>query len=171
MKRKLIFLIGLMGSGKTTLGALLAERLNYRFVDMDQYIERETGKTVAQLFELGEEYFRDIESETCAVLAREDKLVVATGGGVPLRKRNVLCMKENGVVIYNRRPVNLIVRDIKTDHRPLLEGGVQELYALEKARHPLYMAAADLVVLNEGTQQQALDRLMESICKLQMEGE
>ena len=171
MKNELIFLIGLMGSGKTTLGALLAQRLNYRFVDMDQHIERKTGKSIAQLFELGETYFRDIESEICAALAQERRLVAATGGGVPLRRRNVLCMKENGIVIYNKRAAHLIAKDIKTDHRPLLRGGVEQLYALERARHPLYMEAADMVISNEGSRQQALDRLIECVQKFPMGGE
>lgn len=166
MPPTLIFLIGLMGSGKTTLGRMLARCLDYAFVDMDEEIEARSGRTVPQLFEEGEPVFRAWEARVVEALGARERLVVATGGGVILRRENVLRMKRRGMVIFNDRPVSQILSDIDTSGRPLLAGGGERLYAIERQRRALYLEAADRVLHNDAGPEQALEELL-----TMMEGE
>ena len=76
---KSITLIGLPGCGKTTVGNLLSDKLNYKFIDMDYYIEEKQGKTIIELFKIGEDYFRNIETETCRELGEKEKTIISSG--------------------------------------------------------------------------------------------
>jgi len=98
----IIFLIGFMGSGKTTVGKKLANRLQYAFVDMDQFIQEKEGRTIEELFEKeGEDFFRTLESKYLRSLpAGPAGLVVATGGGLPCHDENMRYMIENGLTVY-----------------------------------------------------------------------
>lgn len=78
---KNIILIGMPGCGKTTIGSILAKQLKIEFIDMDEYIQNTTSKTVGELFETGEEYFRDIETKACIELAKKKNILISTGGG------------------------------------------------------------------------------------------
>ena len=96
-----IYLVGFMGSGKSTIGALLGHRLKRRFVDMDEVLERQFGHAIPQVFaERGEEVFRRSESALLRKLSQRDKLVVATGGGVVEREENLLVMQASGTMIH-----------------------------------------------------------------------
>jgi len=96
-----IFLIGYMGSGKTTVGKLVAKRLNYRFIDMDAYIEAKELKTIAQIFiDNGEEKFRQMEQSCLHKISEFDNVVISTGGGAPCFFDNVEYMNSNGLTIY-----------------------------------------------------------------------
>ncbi|MGE0070811.1 MAG: shikimate kinase, partial [Thiomonas sp.] len=96
-----IFLIGLMGAGKTTVGRTLAQRLGLRFVDADHEIEREQGCTIAELFaRLGEAGFRDIEARAIDALTQREGVILATGGGAVLRPENRKALHERGTVVY-----------------------------------------------------------------------
>lgn len=120
-----IFLIGFMGSGKTTAGRKLSPRLNIQFIDLDSEIEKETRMTVREIFKLkGEEYFREIESEILRKLSREDDFVMATGGGTPCFKDNIDFMNQKGITVYLKlNTAELISRLEKAKaKRPLLEG-------------------------------------------------
>lgn len=124
-----IFLIGFMGSGKTTVGRPLAKALGLRFVDMDHHITDSRHKTVGELFEtLGEAGFRELERETLAELSAQDDLVVATGGGAPCFFDNMETMNRAGSTIYLQvSPEGLLAR-LKhgRDKRPLLRGKSDE---------------------------------------------
>ena len=104
-----IFLIGFMGSGKTTLGSRLARKMGYEFVDMDQLIEETSGMTVPVIFtELGEEVFRKWEHDILLELCQREKLVVATGGGAPCHGEMMSSMNNNGETVYIKlRPAGL----------------------------------------------------------------
>ncbi len=92
MKRKIV-IIGMPGSGKTTIGKILSKELNLKFYDMDEYIQETRSKTIMELFENGEDYFRDIETEACRELADKSNVLISTGGGVVKRKENIYILK------------------------------------------------------------------------------
>ncbi|MBI5125149.1 MAG: shikimate kinase, partial [Planctomycetes bacterium] len=95
-----IYLIGFRGTGKTTVGRLLAKYLEWEFIDADDYLEKKIGKTIKQIFqEGGEGLFRDVEGEVIRELSRMKDKIVAAGGGAVLREENVRNMKQNGLVI------------------------------------------------------------------------
>ena len=95
-----IILSGFMGSGKTTLSVLLASKLNMKYIDVDEYIQRKSGMSVQQIFELyGEKRFREIESEVCVELSKLDNYVIATGGGTILSSDNVRALTTNGKIV------------------------------------------------------------------------
>lgn len=140
----------MMGAGKTTVGRLLAKHFGRRFVDADHEIEARTGVRIPTIFEIeGEPGFRRRESQVIAELAREDGLVLATGGGVVLDPANREVLKRTGLVIYlNALPAMLYERTRHDRNRPLLQvpdplGKITELFAL---RDPLYRETAHLVV-------------------------
>jgi len=145
-----IFLVGLMGAGKTTVGRQLARRLGRRFLDSDQEIESRTGVKVATIFEIeGEAGFRARESRIIEELTEAEDLVLATGGGVVLDAVNRARLAERGYVIYLRaQPRDLWQRTRHDRSRPLLQG-VDPLVRLEElfaVRDPLYREVADLVI-------------------------
>ncbi len=119
-----IFLIGYMGSGKTTVGKLLAEKLHYSFVDMDSHIEEKQFKSVSQIFsELGEEKFRLLEKHCLHEVAEFDNVVISTGGGAPCFFDNMNFMNSHGLTVYLKMtPAELSIRlEIsKANKRPLL---------------------------------------------------
>lgn len=119
-----IYLIGFMGSGKTTIGKKLASKLRCRFIDLDEKIEAQTGLNVPDIFsEKGESYFRKVESEVLKSLAGESGIVVSTGGGTPCFGSNLKLMLETGLTIYLRlTPEQLESRLMSSrSQRPLLK--------------------------------------------------
>ena len=145
-----IFLVGLMGSGKTTVGRLLAKRLGLRFVDSDHEIEARTGATISWIFEIeGEESFRRREVETIKDLTGQTGVVLATGGGAVVHPDNRKHLKSRGTVIYLRASVNNILqRTMHDKSRPLLqtENRRKKLEELAKQREPFYREVADIIV-------------------------
>ena len=149
-----IVLIGFRGTGKSTVGKLLANRLERDFIDSDEYIEDSTGKTIKHIFEGdGKEGFRKIEADVIAKLSRMDNKIVAVGGGAILREDNVRNLKDNGfLILLEATPEiihNRIIQDKKTtqkrpsltDKKPLDE--IKHL--LEQREHP-YKDAADYTI-------------------------
>jgi 3-dehydroquinate synthase len=145
-----IFLVGMMGAGKTTVGRALAKRLNKRFIDSDHEIEARTGASIPVIFEVeGEEHFRQREAEVIRDLTALDGIVLATGGGAVLRKENREYLKSRGTVIYLRANVNHILQRTGRDkNRPLLQTADprKRLEELAREREPLYCEVADLIV-------------------------
>lgn len=144
-KRNLL-LIGLPGCGKSTVGALAAQRLGWAFADMDTVIETMSGRTIAELFAEGEEHFRDIETEACRQLAGRKSTVIAAGGGVVKRAENIELLRPSCLIVFLDRRAQDIVRNVDTDSRPLLREGAQRVLELERERRPLYLAAAEQIV-------------------------
>ncbi|MEA5460276.1 shikimate kinase [Arcicella sp. LKC2W] len=122
---KNIFLIGMPSSGKSTLGRQLAKRLNFQFIDMDDLITNQELSSVFDIFKFkGEDYFRQVESKVLKGIAPNQKLVIATGGGVPCFFDNMEYIKANGTSIFlNVPPEDLLKRIHKTDvnNRPLID--------------------------------------------------
>jgi shikimate kinase len=145
-----IYLVGLMGAGKTTVGRQLAKRMNRRFFDSDHEIESRTGVRVPVIFEIeGEAGFRKRESQMLTELSQEPNLVVATGGGVVLAEENRRCLRDTGVVVYLSAPPAVLFERTRFDrNRPLLqvEDPLARLTELFEQRDPLYREVAHIVV-------------------------
>ncbi len=139
-----VYLIGMMGSGKTTVGKLLAEKLQYRFLDTDSLIENVTHKTINQIFaEEGETYFRELESQILAEVSTYIRSVIATGGGIVLKQENWSYL-HHGMIIWLDTPVEVLVKRLAEDEtRPLLQQGdlSDKLTNIIAQRQSLYQQA------------------------------
>jgi len=139
-----IFLVGFMGSGKTTVGKILAKKLKVPFFDIDEEIVVREGLTIPQIFSLkGEQYFRNLEFEVLKEITRQiDKGVIATGGGLGANPTALTFMKENGTVIWLDIDFKLFKRrTFKDKNRPLLHLSTEELYKLFQKRKNIYQKA------------------------------
>ncbi len=145
-----IFLVGMPGAGKSTLGKSLAKRLSLSFVDADSELVAKTGVPIATIFEFeGEAGFRLRESQLLLELVNRQGIVLATGGGVILAENNRQALRNHGVVIYLRASLDdLRARTQRDTKRPLLQSGnpVNVLRELLNAREPLYNEVAHLTV-------------------------
>jgi shikimate kinase len=143
-----IFLIGMMGVGKTTIGRLLADAAGLEFIDCDRELEARAGVSIATIFEVeGEEGFRRREAALLDELTQRRGIVLATGGGAVLREENRRVLRERGLVIYLHSTVDEIVRRTRRDTaRPLLqtENPRARIEQLLREREPLYRQTAHL---------------------------
>ena len=145
-----LFLVGMMGAGKTTVGRLLAKQSGKTFVDSDEEIQQRTGVTIPHVFDVeGEAGFRQRETNVIQDLVRLDNLVLATGGGAVLNELNRDALHRNGIVVYLKSTVHDLWQRTRHDrNRPLLQTAdprakLKELY---EQRDPLYTKIADLVM-------------------------
>jgi shikimate kinase len=145
-----VFLVGPMGSGKSTIGRQLAELLHKQFRDCDHEIEAHTGAAVPLIFEIeGEQGFRRRESAMLDELTNQHDVVLATGGGAVLSEQNRELLRSRGRVVYLHAPIEILLHRTQRDrNRPLLQNTdrrakFEEIMAL---REPLYRATADVVV-------------------------
>jgi shikimate kinase len=149
-----IFLVGLMGAGKTTIGRMLAKHLHKTFYDSDHEIERRTGVKIPLIFEVeGESGFRKRETAVIDELVHKENIVLATGGGAVLAERNRANLKAHGLVIYLRANVQELWQRTRNDkNRPLLQGqdGHAKLQQLFVERDPLYTEIATHTIETEG---------------------
>ncbi len=153
-KRRNLVLLGMPGAGKTTLGKLLAGKMNRKFVDTDAEIEARAGISIPEIFEkLGEEAFRRMETEVLEAFGKEQGLVLSTGGGCVTRAENLPLLRQNGVLVWIKRDTNAL----PTNGRPLSAGA--DLSALYAARKPLYEKYADLETENNDTPERVAERI------------
>lgn len=145
-----IFLIGMMGAGKTTVGRLLARQSGKKFIDCDEEVQRRTGVTISHIFDIeGEAGFRQRESAVIKEMAQRDNIILATGGGAVLREDNRVELSRNGIVVYLKSSVHELWQRTRHDrNRPLLQTDDPRamLRKLYEQRDPLYMQMADLVI-------------------------
>ena len=160
MKAQNIILIGPMGSGKSTIGNILAKKLNRDFQDSDHYIEKRTGVDIGRIFDIeGEIGFRDRESNALKQLLSTDSQVIATGGGSVLRKQNQNLLRSRGYIVFLDTTVNQQLQRLRRDKkRPLLqtENPRERLEALFVERRPIYLDLADLAVETDRKQARKL---------------
>jgi shikimate kinase len=161
-----LYLVGMMGAGKTTVGRELATYLGYRFVDTDAVISQVTGKSITQLFaDVGEEAFRQLESQVLAEVSAYTNLVIATGGGIVLRRENWSYL-HHGLVVWLDVPVELLYARLAADTtRPLLQDAdpLEKLRILLEQRQPLYKQADLQITVTNDTPQQLATRVLEEI--------
>lgn len=170
-----LYLIGMMGVGKTTVGHLLAKDLGYSFVDTDNVIAQATGKSINELFaQVGEAGFRQLESDVLSQVCAFTKLTIATGGGIVLRQENWGYL-HHGLIVWLDAPVELIYsRLVEDTTRPLLQDPDLKgrLRSLLEQRTPLYSQADLRITLQEGeTPEDIAKRIFEvipSVLKLQV---
>jgi shikimate kinase len=145
-----IILIGFMGSGKSTVGRLLAKELKMNFLDTDALIEKTEGRKIAQIFKKeGENYFRNLETEVLKTLGDYENFVLATGGGMVLREENVALLKSLGPRILLWAQPRVIYERIKMEtHRPLLQvkNPVAQIQKILNYRRPFYERVADFSI-------------------------
>ena len=163
-----IVLIGYRGTGKSTVGKLLAARLGRELVSTDAEIINRAKRTIPEIVtQEGWEYFRNLESDICRELASRDKLVIDTGGGAILRTQNVEALKKNGIVFWLTASIETIGKRIGgDDQRPSLTGGksfVDEIGDVLRERTPNYQTAADHTIV---TDDRSINQLVETLLGL-----
>ena len=150
-------LIGMPGSGKSSVGKALALRMGREYVDCDEEIVRRAGKSIPDIFaQDGEKAFRDLESEVVADLCKKSRLVISTGGGAVMRPENVRAMAQNGKLIMLKRDISAL----PMNGRPL-SASQQALRDMWEVRRPVYLAAANMIIENAGTIKDAVNKAEE----------
>jgi shikimate kinase len=158
-----IVLIGMPGSGKTTVGMMLSKKLNMDFFDMDNYIVSMEKKSIIEMFKISEECFRNAETECSKTLKNKTSLIIATGGGVIKRKENMDYLKQNSIIVFLNRPPEKIIEDIDIKTRPLLREGRDKVYTLYNERLSLYKKYCDIEVLNDKTLVDAVNEIINRV--------
>lgn len=156
-----IILIGMPGCGKSTIGALLSEKLNRTFVDADEEIIRLAGKSIPDIFaQDGEDVFRRWETTALENLGKQSGLVIATGGGCVTRSRNYPLLHQNGMIVWLQRDLS----QLPTDGRPLSQANrLEEMYAVRK---PMYEAFGDIRVSNAGCPEDTVNEILSRLEEL-----
>ena len=157
---KNIVLIGMSGSGKTTIGKALSIILNKKLIDIDSYIEKTEGKSILEIFDKGEARFREIESNAVLKISQDTNSIISTGGGIIKKEQNMLELKKNGIVIYIDRPIEMIFNDIDDSNRPLLKNNKTNLYEMYELRYPLYKKYSDIVILNDACVEDIINKII-----------
>ena len=154
-----IVLIGMPGSGKSTIGKALSEKTGKTFIDTDDMIVSEYG-VISDIFkEKGEEYFRDIETQKVKQAAKMNGMIIATGGGAVLKKENVDALRQNGIIVFLNRPIEDIV---PTDDRPLSS----DLASLKKRfeeRYDIYLSSCDKEIFVDGVVENSVSKILEML--------
>lgn len=161
MEDKNIVLIGITGCGKTTIGKILAQTLQLPFYDVDLYIEKKQGKSIADLFIQGEPYFRKIESLAIEEIVNiGERKVISTGGGVVKIHKNMELFIDNSIVLFLNRNIEEIVGDIDVACRPLLSKDLSKIYELYEQRLPLYKKHCDYEIKNKESIKDTINEIL-----------
>ena len=158
-----IVLIGMPGSGKTTISKALSKSIDWPVIDLDEYLVDYFKMSIPEMFEISEDYFRSHETKVCKLLKDKQNTILSCGGGVVLREENIAYLKENGIVCLLNRDLERIMEDVDTTSRPLLKEGKNKLIKLYEERWPLYLKSADSIIDNNNTIEQTIDQLKKVI--------
>lgn len=162
-----IILIGMPGCGKTTFGKEVSKAVGFNFIDMDEYLVEKYNISIKEMFENGEGFFRDRESEAVRDVVTVENTVIATGGGVVKRKENMDILKASGCVVFINRSPESIIKSLDISTRPLLKGGKEKTYDLYKERYHLYKLYADVILDNDGTIEVGINKFKKIMKELQ----
>lgn len=161
---KNIILIGMMGCGKTTCGGLLSRRLNRELVDTDALIAAREGRSIPEIFAAqGEDRFRELERGVAEELARREGLVVACGGGLPLRDDAMAPLKSSGTVVFLCRDPGETFDTVPMDARPLAQEGREAFLARFRDREPVYRFWADQIVTDFSSPEATVNAILEGL--------
>lgn len=148
-RRLNVVLTGFMGTGKTTVGKIISEKLNLIFLDIDELIEKTTGMKISEIFKkFGENRFRDIEAEMVKIVTKKRGRVISTGGGVVLREENLNNLRKSGIVFcLTASPKTIFERTRGCEDRPLLQGDntLDKIKKLMNERRPFYEKAGIII--------------------------
>ena len=159
-----VALIGFMGAGKSTVGRLLAARLGYAFVDMDQQIEAKSGKPIREIFsEQGEEAFRRLEADALAALASRRRVVIAAGGGAPMREENRAFFRDAATFYLEIGFEEFLRRTLANPARPLRTRPAEELSALFERRQPVYRELGEVIRSEGSSPREVVEEILERL--------
>ena len=158
-----IYLIGMPGCGKSTIGAEISRRLNRIFMDLDTFIETQEDTTIPAIFAHGEACFRDLESKYLRQISTNCGMVIATGGGIVLRQENVAVMRQSGRIVFIDTAPEQLIANSPLSGRPLIGDDKSRVFALYEQRYDLYCAAADIRAENNGSLEDIVTRVLD-IC-------
>jgi shikimate kinase len=164
-----IYIVGFMGTGKSSTGQTIARRLKRRFLDMDELIEEQEGESIPDIFkEKGEPYFRSLEKKLLEEISRKDKQVISCGGGIVIDPDNIRLMKETGVMVcLTSKPEVILERTSKFSHRPLLNvpDPLAKIRALLSERKKFYGQADITIDTSEISVAQTATQVLKSLPK------
>ncbi|MBK3332199.1 shikimate kinase [Persephonella atlantica] len=160
---KNIYLVGFMGSGKSTVGKLLSEKTGMEFVDIDQLIEKQEKRKISEIFEKeGEGYFRQKEKEMLEKISNKEGLIISTGGGLGADAENMKKMKQSGIVIWLDASIETILKRTEGDtERPLLKQPYQQLKKLYENRKKIYKMADVHINVDSKSPEEIVQEIME----------
>lgn len=151
-----IVLIGMPGAGKTTIGRKLHKLLDRPVLDSDDQVIKETGRSVKDLFQEGEDVFRAAETAAIKTLSETDGIIISCGGGVVKRPENIAYLQQNGKIFFLNRDLEAIAGSVDKTSRPLLNSAEDRLTQLYRERMPLYLKYSDYAIpVNEDFDQTA----------------
>ena len=160
-----IYLIGMPGCGKSTIGKIISKRLKLKHIDADEYLENKYSQTIPNIFSLyGEDDFRKKESIVIEELSKMNNLLVSTGGGVVVKDRNKEIMKNSGAVVFIDTTPDNILKNSSLSGRPLLNDK-NRIYEIYKSRINLYKDFADIVIDNNSSIDTAANEIIKYLSK------
>ena len=150
------------GCGKSSIGEMIGKILQTDFYDLDAYIEEKAQTSIPALFQQGEEYFRQLESNAVREIYQKEAIVISTGGGIVTRPENMRLLQETGTIFYIERPLDLILQSSDLTTRPLLATDSDKIYTLHAQRKHLYEEYCHFRIVND----QSLTIAAEQISKI-----
>ena len=160
-----IVLIGMPGCGKSSIGEMIGKLLQTDFYDLDAYIEEKAHANIPELFQLGEDHFRQLESNAVREIYHKEAVVISTGGGIVTRPENMRLLNETGTIFYIERPLDMILQSSDLRGRPLLAEDSSRIYALHEQRKHLYEKYCHFRILNDQSLDTAATQIAEIMSK------
>lgn len=161
---KNLYIVGMMGAGKTCIGKIVAKKKNLRFIDTDSFVEKRAKMSVAEIFEAeGEKGFRKRETEALRILAKKRNCIVSTGGGIVLKDENIDLIRKSGTVVWLKRDLERVLQSRRIRTRPLLAKDPNVIFALMEQRTPRYKKACHFVVYNNEDRIAAVNEILRII--------
>ena len=160
-----IVLIGMPGCGKSSIGEMLSKILQTDFYDLDAYIEEKAHANISELFLVGEEHFRQLESNAVQEIYQKKSVVISTGGGIVTRPQNMELLQQTGTIFYIERPLNLILQSSDLSNRPLLANDNTKIYTLHEQRKHLYEKYCHFQIPNDHSLANVVDKISQIMLK------